>query len=60
MSLYIPNFSVLDGIQDCTEVGFVRFLSGGFTTMAVMNPPEKKLAKDNSVQYGVVNLTLSL
>ena len=26
-----------------TEVRFANFLSGGFTTMAVMNPPEKKL-----------------
>ena len=24
----------------CTEVRFASFLSGGFTTMAVMNPPE--------------------
>ena len=29
----------------CTEVRFARFLSGRFTTMAVINPPEKKLAK---------------
>ena len=29
----------------CTEVRFASFLSGGFTTMAVMNPPEKKLEK---------------
>ena len=28
----------------CTEVLFDSFLSGGFTTMAVLNPPEKKLA----------------
>ena len=25
------------------EVRFASFLSGGFTTMAVINPPEKKL-----------------
>ena len=29
----------------CTEVRFARFLSGGFTTMALMNPPENKLEK---------------
>ena len=29
----------------CTEVRFASFLSGGFTTMAVINPPERKLAK---------------
>ena len=33
-----------------TEVRFASFLSGGFTTMAVMNPPEKKLEKRTSVQ----------
>ena len=34
----------------CTEVRFASFLSGGFTTMAVMNPPEKKLEKHISVK----------
>ena len=29
---------------------FVSFLSGGFTTMAVINLPESKLAKRTSVQ----------
>ena len=33
-----------------TEVRFASFLSGGFTTMTVINPPEKKLAKRTSVQ----------
>ena len=28
---------------------FASFLSGGFTTMKVMNPPEKKLEKCTSV-----------
>ena len=32
------------------EVRFASFLSCGFTTMAVINPPEKKLAKCTSVQ----------
>ena len=31
--------------EHCTEVRFASFLSGGFTTMAVINPPERKLAK---------------
>ena len=35
----------------CTEVRFTSFLSGGFTTMAVINPPEKKLAKRISVKW---------
>ena len=32
-----------------TEVRFASFLSGGFTTVAVINPPERKLAKRTSV-----------
>ena len=35
--------------RHCTEVRFASFLSSGFTTMAVINPPEKKLAKRTSV-----------
>ena len=35
----------------CTEVGFASFLSGEFTTMAVINPPERKLVKRISVQF---------
>ena len=34
----------------CTEVRFASLLSGGFTTMAVINPPEKKLANRTSVR----------
>ena len=34
-----------------TEVRFAGFLSGGYTTMAVINPSERKLAKRTSVQY---------
>ena len=33
----------------CTEVRIASFLSGGFTTVAVMNPLEKKLKKRTSV-----------
>ena len=32
----------------------VRFLSGGFTTMVVINPPEKKLVKRTSVDWAIV------
>ena len=35
----------------CTEERFASFLSGGFTTMAVMNPTERKLAKRTSLQW---------
>ena len=33
----------------CTKVRFASFLSGRFTSMAVMNPPERKKAKRTSV-----------
>ena len=35
----------------CTEVRFSSFFSGGFTTITVINPPERKLAKRTSVQW---------
>jgi hypothetical protein len=38
-------------------VRFASFLSGGFATMAVMNPPEKKLEKRTFVQF--VNLDVN-
>ena len=31
---------------------FASFISGGLTTMAVINQPERKLAKRISVQWG--------
>ena len=37
--------------QQCTEVCFASFLSGGLTTVIVVNPPERKLAKRTSVQW---------
>ena len=36
-------------VHHCTEVRFVCFFSGDFTTMAVINPPEKKLETHTSV-----------
>ena len=36
-----------------TEVRFASFLSSGFTTMAVIIPPERKLTKRSSVQCRV-------
>ena len=35
---------------------FASFLSGGFTAMAVINQPERKLAKRISVQSNVMSL----
>jgi hypothetical protein len=34
-------------------VRFANFLSGEFTTMALINPPEGKLAKCTSVQWAI-------
>ena len=45
---------LIDLLRDtlqCTEVRFASFLSVGFITMAVINPPDWKLANRNSVQY---------
>ena len=39
-----------------TEVRFSSFLSGGFTIMAVINPPEMKLAKRTSVQRIILKI----
>ena len=40
--------------DQCTEVHFDSLFSGGFTTMAVINPPERKLTKRTSVQWGEI------
>ena len=38
----------------CTEVRFASFLSSGFITAIVVNPPEKKLAKRTSVHCTIL------
>ena len=38
---------------ECTEVRVSTFLSSGFITGIVLNPPERKLAKRTSVKWGV-------
>ena len=38
-------------MAQCTEMRFASFLSGGFITAIVVNPPERKLAKRTSVQW---------
>ena len=42
---------IMNNPDQCTEVRFASFFSGGFTTMAVINPPERKLAKRISVHW---------
>ena len=53
LSLHVFLFFLLsiEIFKHCTEVRFSSFLSGRFTTMAVMNPPEKKLKKRTSVHW---------
>ena len=51
INIYTYNSSDFFQLPQCTEVRFASFLSGGFTTMAVINSPEKKLAKRTSVQW---------
>ena len=47
-----PLWHIAKGtMTQCTEVRFARFLSGGFITAIVVNPPESKLAKRTSVQW---------
>ena len=41
-------------INQCKELHFASLLSGGFTTMAIINPPEKKLTNRTSVQWEVL------
>ena len=53
MSLHLGN----DLVRQCTYVRFASFLSGGFITAIVVNPPESKLAKRTSVQW-VADLVL--
>ena len=35
----------------CTEVRFASFLSGGFNTAILVNPPKRKQAKRTSVHW---------
>ena len=49
LRLFLEENLLLHLTKQCTEVRFASLLSGGFTTMAVINPPEKKLANRTSV-----------
>ena len=55
---FLGQFSIMTRIWKrnlselyCTEVRFVSFLSGWFTTMTVIDPPERKLGKRTSVYW---------
>ena len=45
-------------LMGCTEVHFASFVSSGLTTMAAINPLERKLEKHTSVQWAVTAIKL--
>ena len=47
----IFHYLLLSVVHHCREVRFASFLSGAFTTMEVINQPERKLAKRTSVHW---------
>ena len=49
--VYTNLYLSYEFVVQCTEVRFASILSGGFTTMAIIDPPEKKLAKCTSLQW---------
>ena len=42
--------------RKCSEVHFTSFVSGGFITTIVVNPPERKLAKGTFVHCRSLNI----
>ena len=53
-----PAYIHCTGVQctlHCTDVRFANPLSAGFTTVAVINPPENKLENRTSVHWKKVN-----
>ena len=56
---FYKKFSALRVLSTphCTDVRFASFLSGGFITMAVINPPDWKLANRTSVHCANVPTT---
>ena len=53
IGLFFSGDIMVFNFLHCTEVHFASFLSGGFTAIAVINPPKSKLAKCTSVQCNV-------
>ena len=50
------NENSIQGVPRYTELRFASFLSGGFITAIVVNPPERKLAKRTSVRSQLVRI----
>ena len=49
LSFFQSDGQIVLSFTHCTEVRFASFRSCGFTNLAVLNPPEKKLEKRTSV-----------
>ena len=49
IDFYLSRWRLSNSMQ-CTKVRFASFLSGGFITAIVVNPPEMKQAKRTSVR----------
>ena len=50
----VASYAFAKMIPPLHRGAFTSFLSGGFTIMAVMNPPENKLEKRTSVHWRVI------
>ena len=48
--LYKLHLNLQTALPQCREMRFSSFISGGFITAIVVNPPERKLSKCTSVQ----------
>ena len=59
LDIHVALVHEKQNFRQCTEVRFASFFSGGFTTMVVMNPPEKKLEKRTAVQCSVCEICLT-
>ena len=58
MKQTLPQFAYI--LPHCTEVRFANFLSSGFITPIVVNPPERKLANCTSVRSAAHNFTVCI
>ena len=50
LAIILQQIWIFSSPNQCTEVRFVSFFSGGFITAIIVNPPERKLEKHTSVQ----------
>ena len=56
--MFLIGFQININGFTITEVCFASFLSGGFITGIVVNPPERQLAKRTSVKWAKLGLLI--